>query len=56
MVILEKMKKEKLIVRLYRITKKQDEIVKKNAKKFGGESAYIRKLIEEGIILEVRKV
>lgn len=50
------MKKEKVIARLYRITKKQDAIVKKNGKKYGGESAYIRKLIEEGIILEVRKL
>lgn len=50
------MKREKTIARTYRITKKQDDIVKKNSKKYGGESAYIRKLIEEGIILEVRKL
>jgi len=48
--------KLKLVPRLYRITKKQDDLVKKNAKKFGGESAYIRKLIEEGIILKIRRL
>lgn len=47
------MKKEEFIKRIYRITPKQDRIVKRNAKKFGGESAYIRTLIEDGIILSV---
>lgn len=38
--------KEKLIPRLYRITKKQDLWVKKQAKKCGGEAEYIRGLID----------
>lgn len=49
-------KKEKLIQRLYRITKKQDELVKHNAQIFGGESSYIRKLIDEGVLMTVRWV
>jgi hypothetical protein len=43
----------KYIKRTYRITKEQDKVVKKNAKKFGGESEYIRRLVSEGIILKV---
>lgn len=49
-------KKEKLIARLFRITKQQDELVKHNAKVFGGESAYIRRLIDEGVLMSVRWV
>ena len=41
-------KKEKLVPRMYRITKEQDKLVKKNAKKYGGEGAYIRALITNG--------
>lgn len=40
----------KLIFRGYRISKEDDKYVKLNAKKFGGESAYIRALIREGTI------
>jgi len=47
-------KGEKLISRLYRITKEQDALVKHNASIFGGESAYIRKLIDEGILMSIR--
>ena len=43
----------RLIKRTYRISGTDDKMVKKNAKKFGGESEYIRKLIREGIILKV---
>lgn len=46
-------KKNIFIKRIYRITPKQDRIVKRNAKKFGGESAYVRRLIEEGVIFPV---
>lgn len=49
-------KKEKMIPRLFRITKQQDELVKHNAKIFGGESAYIRRLIDEGVLMTVRWV
>lgn len=48
--------KEKLIPRLYRITKQQDELVKHNGKIFGGESAYIRRLIDEGVLLKIQWV
>ena len=47
------MKTSNLIKRTYRITKEQDKAVKKNVKKFGSESEYIRRLITEGIILKV---
>ena len=47
------MKTSNLIKRTYRITKEQDKAVKKNKKKFGGESEYIRQLIERGILLKV---
>ena len=38
---------EKLIVRTYRISKAHDKLVKKYAKYHGGESAYIRALIDQ---------
>jgi len=41
------MKKENLIQRLYRISKEADKQVKKKAKKYNGESAYIRHLIAQ---------
>lgn len=41
------MKKEKLIPRLYRVSKQQDKYVKKQAKQAGGESAFIRELITQ---------
>lgn len=43
---------KKLVFKGYRISEKDDKFVKKNAKRFGGESAYIRALIREGIILK----
>jgi len=49
-------RKEKLLPRLYRITKQQDELVKHNAKIFGGESSYIRRLIDEGVLLKIQWV
>lgn len=49
-------KKEKLITRLYRITKQQDALVKHNASIFGGESAYIRRLIDEGVLMTIKWV
>ena len=42
----KKINKECLIQRLYRISKEADKQVKKKAKKYNGESAYIRHLIE----------
>lgn len=39
------MKKQKLIARTYRISKEADRDVKRNGKKVGGESLYIRELI-----------
>ena len=39
------MKRKPLIARTYRISEKDDKLIKKNAKKFGGESAYLRALI-----------
>ena len=47
-----KEKKEILVKRTYRITKVEDQLVKRNKKKFGSESKYIRKLIREGTILK----
>ena len=44
--------KENYVSTFYRITKEQDIAVKKNAKKFGGESAYIRELITREVILK----
>jgi hypothetical protein len=49
------MKTSQLIKRTYRITKEDDKLVKKNIKKFGGESAYIRALIREGVIFKSDK-
>lgn len=40
-------KKEKLLLKSFRITSKQVRSIKKKANKFGGESAYIRNLIEQ---------
>ena len=47
------MKKDKLIVRLYRVTEKQDKFIKKQAKlKGSGESQYVRSMIEYFILLQ----
>jgi hypothetical protein len=42
-----KPKKPKLIKRTYRISTEDDKLVKKNKKRFGGESAFIRSAIRE---------
>ena len=47
---------DKLVKRTYRISKRDDNFVKKNKKKFGGESAYIRRLIRDEIILGIKKL
>ena len=49
-------KGQKTLARLYRITPEQDRLVKHNASIFGGESAYIRKLIDEGVVMTVKWV
>ncbi len=41
------MKKSPLIKRTYRVRQDQDEKVKEKAKAHGGESGYIRKLIDK---------
>lgn len=40
-------KKKNFILRIYRIKESHDKVVKKNAKKHGGESAYIRSLLAQ---------
>jgi hypothetical protein len=49
-------KELKLIKHTYRISIEDDKLVKKNKKKFGGESNYIRSLIRDGIILKVHQL
>lgn len=39
--------KQKLIKRTYRITTDNEKVVKKNKKKFGSESEFIRDLIKD---------
>jgi len=43
--ILFYMSKYNLILRAYRVSREDDKIIKKHAKKNGGESAYVRKQI-----------
>lgn len=41
------MKKEKLIPKVFRVNKKHNKFIKKEAKRVGGESEYIRGILDE---------